>query len=48
MGKAFEAIASHYSLTVALPKTLPRVVDVTLGSPGHTLNWRGRFALKGD
>jgi hypothetical protein len=48
MGKAFEAITSQYSLTVALPKALPKVVDVTLGSPGHTLNWRGRFALKSD
>jgi hypothetical protein len=48
MGKAFDAIASQYSLTVALPKGLPKTVDVTLGSPGHTLNWRGRFALKGE
>ena len=48
MGKAFEAITSQYSLTVALPKALLRVVDVTLGSPGHTLSWRSRFALKGD
>lgn len=48
MGKAFEAITSQYSLTIALPKSLPKTVDITLGSPGHTLNWRGRFALKGD
>jgi hypothetical protein len=48
MGKAFEAITSQYSLTVALPKALPKVVDVTLGSPGHTLSWRSRFALKGN
>jgi hypothetical protein len=47
MGKAFDAITSQYSLTVALPKGRPKTVDVTLGSPGHTLNWRGRFALKG-
>jgi hypothetical protein len=48
MGKAFAAITSQYSLTVPLPKALPKTVDVTLESPGHTLNWRGRFALKGD
>jgi hypothetical protein len=48
MGKAFEAITSQYSLTVALPKALPKVVDVTLGTPGHTLIWRSRFALKGN
>jgi hypothetical protein len=48
MGKAFEAIASQYSLTVALPRSLPKTVDVTMESPGHTLNWRSRFALKGE
>ena len=48
MGKAFEAITSQYSLRVAIPKPLPKVIDVTLETPGQTLNWRGRFALKGD
>jgi hypothetical protein len=48
MGKAFAAIASQYSLTVTLPKSLPKTVDVTLESPGLSLTWRSRFALKGE
>jgi hypothetical protein len=48
MGKAFAAIASQYSLTIPLPRRLPKTVDVTLESPGMSMTWRGRFALRGD
>jgi hypothetical protein len=48
MGKAFAAIASQYSLTVPLPRSLPKTVDVTLESSGLSLTWRSRFALRGE
>jgi hypothetical protein len=48
VSKAFEAITSQYSLTVPLPEKLPKVVDVTVESPGRSLSWRPRFALAGN
>ena len=48
VSKAFEAITAQYSLTVPLPKEPPKVVDVTVESPGRSLNWRARFALGGN
>jgi hypothetical protein len=48
MGKAFEAIASLYSVEVRVPAGAPKVVDIILESPGRTLTWRSRFSLSGD
>ncbi len=45
MDRAFAAIASQYSLTVALPEKLPKVVDVSVESAGRSLDWRGRFTI---
>ena len=46
MEKAFAAITSQYSLTVALPENPPKVVDVLVESADRSLNWRDRFTLE--
>jgi len=48
VSKAFDSITSQYSLIVPLPKESPKVVDVTLESPGRSLSWRARFTLAGN
>ena len=47
MGKAFDAIASLYSIEVRVPAGAPKVVDIVLESPGRALTWRSRFSLSG-
>ncbi len=48
MRQAFAAITSQYSVTVPLPASASKSVDVNLESPGRTLNWRTRFTLRGN
>jgi hypothetical protein len=46
IGRVFETIRSHYSVKVPLPASNSAAVDVEVASPGQTLNWRNRFALR--
>jgi hypothetical protein len=48
MGKAFDAVLSHYSLTVPVPDSAHREISVTLGIPGRAINWRSRYTLPGE
>jgi hypothetical protein len=47
MQKIFDTIASHYSVRVRLPASAPSSLEVTLESPGRSLNYRDRF-LSGE
>lgn len=47
MQKVFETIASHYSVGVRLPASAPSTLEVTLESPGRSLDYRHRF-LSGE
>ncbi len=48
ISRAFESITAQYSLTVPLPDAPPKVLTVTMESPGRALNWRTRFAFPGN
>ena len=47
VSRAFDSITSQYSLTVPLREP-PKVLNVTVDSPGRALNWRTRFAFGGN
>jgi len=44
IARALDRIASHYSIEVSLPEDTPEAVDISLESPGRSLNYRGRFS----
>lgn len=44
ISRTIDAISSHYSIQVLLPVGAPRSVDISLTSPGRSLNYRSRFA----
>jgi len=41
---AIDTISSHYSIQVSLPEGTSRAVDISLASPGRSLNYRSRFS----
>ncbi len=47
MQRVFDAIVSQYNVRVRLPASAPSSLEVTLESPGRSLNYRDRFFLGG-
>jgi hypothetical protein len=44
IARALDRISSHYSIQVALPEDAPEALDISLESPGRSLDYRGRFS----
>ncbi len=44
IGKAFDRISAHYSIEVLVPQGASRQLDITLESPGRSLNYRRHFS----